>query len=109
VIGAVKSLDAPKLVVTRTDGVEQTIEADENTSFRKGRDESITLPDIKVGDTIFARGELKNGTFVPTTINVVPPEMAQRMKDGGGMVFMGGGPGRDRPGQQPPSSDTQPK
>src|SRR6185437_14878720 len=71
VIGDVKSIDPPKLTVARTDGVEQTIEADENTSFRKGRDESITMPEIKVGDTIFARGELKNGTFVPSSITVV--------------------------------------
>src|SRR5690242_9523094 len=106
VVGDVKSIDAPKLTIQRTDGVEQTIEADENTSFRKGRDESITLPDIKAGDTIFARGELKNGTFVPTTINVVPPEMAQRMKEGGGMMFMGGeGPGNR--GRQPGSSQPQ--
>jgi Cu/Ag efflux protein CusF len=96
VIGEVKSIDPPKLTVTRTDGVEQTIEADESTSFRKGRGESITMPDIKPGDTIFARGELKNGTFVPSGINVLDPEMAQRIKEGGGMFVMGGGNGGDR-------------
>lgn len=110
VLGDVKSIDPPKLTVTRTDGVEQTIEADESTSFRRGRDESITMPDIKVGDTIFARGELKNGTFVPTAINVVPPEMARRLKEnGGGMFIMDGGPRRERQGQQPAQSETQPK
>jgi Cu/Ag efflux protein CusF len=110
VVGDVKSIDPPKLTVTRTDGVEQTLEADENTSFRKGRDESITMPDIKVGDTIFARGELKNGTFVPTAVNVVPPEMARRMKEnGGGMFFADGGPRRQRQDQQPGQSETQPK
>lgn len=106
VIGDVKSIDAPKLTIARTDGVEQTIEADENTSFRKGRGESITLPDIKVGDTVFARGELKNGTFVPATINVVPPEMAQRMKQGGGMIMMEGGPRGNR-GSQPGADQGQ--
>lgn len=113
VVGDVKSIDPPKLTVTRTDGVEQTIEADENTSFRRGRDESITMPDIKVGDTIFARGELKNGTFVPAAISVVPPEMARRMKEsGGGMFMIDGGPRRDRQGQQPtpnPGPQAQPK
>ncbi|GEM_PF-548199 len=110
VVGDVKSIDPPKLTVTRTDRVEQIIEADENTSFRRGREESITLPDIKVGDTIFARGELKNGTFVPTTVSVVPPEMARRMKEnGGGMFFMDAGPRRERQGQQPAQSETQPK
>ncbi len=113
VVGDVKSIDPPKLTVTRTDGVEQTIEADENTSFRRGRDESITMPDIKVGDTIFARGELKNGAFVPAGITVVPPEMARRMKEnGGGMFIMEGGPRRERQGQQPTSNSVpqaQPK
>jgi Cu/Ag efflux protein CusF len=112
VVGDVKSIDPPKLTVTRTDGVEQTIEADENTSFRRGRDESITMPDIKVGDTIFARGELKDGTFIPTAVNVVPPEMARRMKEnGGGMFFMDGGPRRESQGQQQgePGQQTPPK
>jgi hypothetical protein len=100
VLGEVKSIDAPKLTIKRVDGVEQTIEADENTSFRRGRGESITLPDIKTGDTVMARGELKNGVFVPTNINVVDPEMARRMKEGGGMLFLGGGPGARGDGSQ---------
>jgi Cu/Ag efflux protein CusF len=111
VLGEVKSIDAPKLTIKRVDGVEQTIEADENTSFRRGRGESITLPDIKTGDTVMARGELKNGVFVPTNINVVDPEMARRMKEGGGMVFLGGGPGaheeRSQQGSNAQSSPQQ--
>jgi len=91
VVGEVKSIDAPKLTIARTDGVTQTIEADENTSFRRGRGESITLPDIKAGDTVFARGGLKNGVFVPANISVLDPEMVRRMKDRGGMVGFGGG------------------
>lgn len=94
VVGEVKSIDAPKLTIARTDGVTQTIEADENTSFRRGRGESITLPDIKAGDTVFARGELKNGVFVPTNVSVLDPEMVRRMKERGGMVGFGGGFGR---------------
>lgn len=100
IVGEVKSIDAPKLTILRSDGVEQTIEADENTSFRKGRGESITMPDIKVGDTVFARGELKNNVFVPAAINVVDPEMARRLKEGGGMFVMGGGPRSDRGSQR---------
>ena len=115
VIGDVKAIDAPKLTIHRTDGVDQTIEADENTSFRKGRGESITLPDIKAGDTIFARGALKDGIFVPTAINVVDPEIARRMKEGGGMMFGGPGMGssdagsyrRRNSGSQPAGSDQQ--
>lgn len=94
VVGEVKSIDAPKLTIARTDGVTQTIEADENTSFRRGRNESITLPDIKAGDTVFARGELKNGVFVPTNVSVLDPEMVRRMKERGGMIGFGGGFGR---------------
>lgn len=113
VVGEVKTVDPPKLTVTRTDGVEQTIEADESTSFRRGRDESITMPDIKVGDTIFARGELKNGTFVPTGVTVVPPDVARRMKEGnGGMFFIDTYPRRQREGMQPQvesGQQTQPK
>jgi ribosomal protein S1 len=100
IIGEVKSIDAPKVTILRSDGVEQTIEADENTSFRKGRGESITMPDIKVGDTVFARGELKNNVFVPAAINVVDPEMARRLKEGGGMFVMDRGPRSDRGSQQ---------
>lgn len=118
VIGDVKSLDPPKLTIKRVDGVEQTIEADENTSFKRGRGEDITLPDIKPGDTIMARGELKNGVFVPASINVLDPEMARRMKEGGGLGMMGGGPGQRGgragangqapPAQAPPQQNPQP-
>jgi hypothetical protein len=94
VVGEVKAIDAPKLTINRTDGVVQTIEADENTSFRRGRNESITLPDIKAGDTVLARGELKNGVFVPASISVLDPEMVRRMKERGGMIGFGGGFGR---------------
>lgn len=105
VVGEVKSIDAPKLTIKRVDGVEQTIEADEGTDFRRGRGESITLLDIKVGDTVMARGELKDGNFDPTNINVIDPEMARRMKEGGGMMFLGGaGP---RGNGSAPGSDTQ--
>jgi hypothetical protein len=107
VLGDVKSIDPPKITVKRVDGVEQSIEADENTSFRRGRGENITLPDIKVGDTIMARGELKNGVFVPTNVSIVDPEMAQRIKDGGGMVMLG--PGLSANGSSQTSPQQNPK
>jgi uncharacterized protein DUF5666 len=70
IVGEVKAIDGTKLTIARPDGQTQTIEVDENTSFRKGRD-SITLPDIKVGDRVFGRGQLNGaGVFVPTTFNV---------------------------------------
>ena len=106
------------------DGVDQTIEADENTSFRRGGGrfgtgaggpggsagaESITLPDIKVGDTILARGELKNDVFVPSAINVVDPEMARRMKEGGGMFMADPGIRGNRGSQSQTTPQTSPK
>ncbi|HET9743490.1 MAG TPA: DUF5666 domain-containing protein [Terriglobales bacterium] len=102
VIGEVKSIDPPKLTVQRVDGVEQTIEADENTSFRRGRGEDITMPDIKAGDTIFARGAIKDGVFVPTTVSVIDPEMARMMKERGAMFGMAGAaPNSGSPASKP--------
>jgi hypothetical protein len=90
IAGEVKAIDGTKLTITRPDGQTQTIEVDENTSFRKGR-ESITLPDIKVGDRVFGRGALNSaGVFVPTELNV------------GGMRMMFGGPGGSERPQAPP-------
>jgi opacity protein-like surface antigen len=72
IAGRVKAINGTKLVIERVDQQEQTIEVDENTSFRKSG-ESITLPDVKVGDMVFGPGKLKDGTFVPATLNVGMP------------------------------------
>lgn len=72
ILGTVKAINETKLTIARTDGQSQDIEVDENTSFRKSR-ESITLPDIKVGDFVMGRGEIKNNVFVPKTLTVGPP------------------------------------
>ena len=90
IAGEVKAIDGTKLTIARPDGQAQTIEVDENTSFRKAR-ESITLPDIKVGDHVFGRGAVNSaGVFVPATLNV--GEMR-------GMMW--GGPGGSGERQQP--------
>jgi hypothetical protein len=98
IAGEVKAMDGTKLTIARPDGQNQTIEVDENTSFRKGR-ESITLPDIKVGDHVFGRGALNSaGVFVPTTLNVGGP--------GGMGMGMAGSRGRLSPetkSSEPPS------
>jgi hypothetical protein len=89
IAGEVKSIDGTKLAIARPDGQTQTIEVDENTSFHKGRD-SITLPDIKVGDRVFGRGQLNAaGVFVPATFNV------------GDMRMMMGGERQPTPPQPP--------
>ncbi len=68
-VGEVKNIEETKLTILRPDGQTQVVEADENTSFKRG-EESITLADIKVGDRIMAQGELKNGVFVPKTLRI---------------------------------------
>ena len=94
-------LDALKLTVLRLDNVRQVITVDESTSFRRGgrgggasfgtppasdathkpeapTGESITLADIKVGDSVAGRGALKNGTFLPAELHVFNNTHAHR-------------------------------
>jgi Domain of unknown function (DUF5666) len=81
IAGEVKAINETKLTIARPDGQTQEIEVDENTSFKRGN-ESITLPDIKVGDFVRGPGELKNNVFVPKELAVGrPPRM--RMGDVG--------------------------
>ena len=80
VAGEVKSVDAPKLSVLRTDKVTQTIELNEDTSLRKGR-ESITMADIQLGDHVFARGAMENDAFVPKTVMVIGTEQWKRIQE----------------------------
>ena len=68
--GKITAINELNLTIERPDKKSQTITVDENTSFRKRRD-SITLADIKVGDTVSARGALQNGNFVATVLSVV--------------------------------------
>jgi hypothetical protein len=70
IAGEVKKIDETKLTILRPDGESQVIEVDEGTSFRNQKRESITLADIKTGDHIFGRGEVKNDVFVPQVLNV---------------------------------------
>ena len=84
--GVVQSIDGTNIVIKRPDNVTQTVSVDENTSFRRRR-EDITLLDIKPGDNITARGALRNGNFLATMVN-----------SGGPRGFGGGGAGyRSRP------------
>jgi hypothetical protein len=95
IVGEVKAINETKLTVARPDGQTQDIEVDENTSFKKGT-ESITLPDIKVGDFVRGRGELKENVFVPKELIVGRPQMR----------MMIGGPGGQPPEQK--KSDSAP-
>ena len=90
VFGEVKSVDAPKITVLRPDDVTQTLELNEETSLRKGR-ESVTMADIQVGDHVFVRGGLQNNAFVPKMVMVIGPEQWKRMQE------MGMAPGASKP------------
>jgi Domain of unknown function (DUF5666) len=74
IAGEVKAINETKLTIARPDGQSQDIEVDENTSFKRGN-ESITLPDIKVGDFVRGPGELKNSVFIPKELLVGRPQM----------------------------------
>ncbi len=109
ILGEVASIDELKLTIKRVDGVSQTIAVDEGTSFRRGGrgvgggraagaganatqpqrtpgqgegGESITLADVKVGDSVMGRGALKNGVFVPTELRVMDAAARARRRSG---------------------------
>ena len=106
IVGRVTAIDMDnaKMTVERPDHVAQTIGFDETTSFRKGGrgggrmggadapaaapaegGESITLADIKVGESVRGTGSVKGGTFVPTELVVM-----QRGPRGAGDAASGG-------------------
>jgi hypothetical protein len=97
VAGEIKSIDAPKLSVLRSDNVTQALELNEETSLRKGRD-SITMADIQVGDHLFARGAAENGVFVPKTVVVIGPDQWKRMQELGTQAGGEGGHQRRQQG-----------
>jgi hypothetical protein len=101
VVGEVKSIDVPKLTVVRTDHVTQTLELNEDTSLRRGRD-SITMADIQPGDHVFARGAVANEVFVPKNVMVIPPEQWNRMQE----MMNDGGAQRGSPSHHPPAPPT---
>ena len=81
IIGEIKAIDGVKLTIARPDGQTQVIAVDDETSFKKEH-ESVTLGDFKVGDHVFGRGEVKDGTFVAATLALGDPR-----------TMMGGPPG----------------
>jgi hypothetical protein len=96
VVGEVKSVNAPQITIVRPDNVTQTLELNEETSLRKGR-ESVTMADIQPGDHVFARGAMQSNVFVPKNIMVIGPEQWKRMQEMG-MV----------PGANKPAGDAKP-
>jgi hypothetical protein len=101
IVGEVKSVDAPKITVLRPDNVTQTMELNEETSLRKGR-ESITMADIQPGDHLVVRGGVQNNAFVPKSVMVISPEQWNRMQE------MGMLPPANAPASTPKSNPQQP-
>ena len=66
-ITAIEMGDEPRITLDRLDGARQTFSVDENTSF-KHHHESITLADIKTGESLRAEGHLSGKTFVATNV-----------------------------------------
>jgi exosome complex RNA-binding protein Csl4 len=83
ILGTVKAIDKTRLTIARTDGKSQEIEVDGNTTFRRSQ-QNITFPEIKVGDFVMGRGELKNNVFVPRVLNVGPPQAQIQSGSGAG-------------------------
>jgi hypothetical protein len=104
VSGEVKSIDPPKLTVVRSDNVTQTLELNEDTSLRKGRD-SVTMADIHPGDHVVIRGATANNAFVPKSVMVLSAEQWQRMQQ---MRQSGGGPANATPPTPPLGNPPQP-
>jgi preprotein translocase subunit YajC len=101
IVGEVKSVDAPKLTVLRPDKVTQTLELNEETSLRKGR-ESITMADLQTGDHIVVRGGVQNNMFIPKNVIVLSEEQWKRLQEMGMMT--GNGTAGIAPAGSPPAN-----
>ncbi len=109
VVGEVKSVDAPNLTLLRPDNVTQTLELNEETSLRRGR-ESITMADIQPGDHVVVRGAVKNNAFAPKNMMVLSPEQWDRMEEilkANGIGPAGNAPARKKPATAPQSNPPQ--
>src|SRR6202453_5259966 len=74
VMGKVTAVHELKITIERAgDKQAQIVAVDENTSFRKHR-EDVTLADIKVGDFISAEGALHAAIFLATNLRIMDPE-----------------------------------
>ncbi len=91
IAGQIKSIKGLQIVIARPDGQTQTIAVDETTSFRK-QNESITLADLKAGDYVFGRGEVKDGTFVPAILSLADANLMAQF----GQMMSSGAPSQPK-------------
>lgn len=122
--GKVTAINELNLTINRQDGVIQTIAVDEGTSFKRGgrregmamrgdgsafggdtsartaatppSGESITLADVKVGDSVVGPGAIKAGTFVPTQLTVIDAAAMARHRRSDGAPSPDQAPGTER-------------
>jgi hypothetical protein len=105
VAGKVTAIHELNITIERAnDKQTQVIAVDENTSFRKRR-EDVTLADIKVGDFITAQGAVKANTFLAASLRIMTPGAGR--PHGGPDQGSGHGPGQD-PGQPPAPAPAAP-
>jgi hypothetical protein len=89
-MGRVTAIHELKITIERAgDKQAQIIAVDENTGFRKHR-EDVTLADVKVGDMISAEGALHGDSFLATNLRIMNPEAGRPHAAG------------REPGQSPP-------
>jgi hypothetical protein len=103
VMGKVTAIHELKITIERAgDKQAQIIAVDENTSFRKRR-EDVTLADVKVGDTISVQGALHADTFVAGTLRIMTPGAGPGANPGPGRLNGPGQPaGSTAPSPGPP-------
>jgi hypothetical protein len=105
VAGKVTAIHELNITIERAnDKQTQVIAVDENTSFRKRR-EDVTLADIQVGDFITAQGAVKADTFLAASLRIMTPGAGR--PHGGPDQGSGHGPGQD-PGQPPAPAPAAP-
>ena len=81
--GTITAKRGTELTVQRPDGVTNTVTVDEDTSFRK-RHQSITLPDVQVGDGMTVTGTQAKNIFMAKVLTVVDAAQIRewsRLKD----------------------------
>jgi hypothetical protein len=109
VVGEVKAVNAPSLTLLRPDNVTQTLELNEGTSLRRGR-ESITMADIQPGDHVLVRGAVENNAFVPKSLMLFSPDQwmqMEAMRRTSGMGPSGNPPSGNPPANAPKSNPPQ--
>jgi hypothetical protein len=83
VMGKVTAIHELKITIERAgDKQSQVVAVDENTSFRKRR-EDVTLADVKVGEMISADGAIHADTFLAANLRIMSPEAGHPHGGGG--------------------------